>query len=46
MTPGGRIVFDDVDWENCPGVRKALEEFFPTWRIIQTPDSFQAQVRF
>lgn len=27
MSPGGVIVFDDVDWPNCPGVRRAIEEF-------------------
>lgn len=26
LLPGGVIVFDDLDWPNCPGVRKALEE--------------------
>lgn len=26
LTAGGVIVFDDYDWENCPGVRKAIEE--------------------
>ncbi len=26
MTPGGRIVFDDYGWENCPGVMKAIQE--------------------
>ncbi|MBC7168315.1 TylF/MycF/NovP-related O-methyltransferase [Phenylobacterium sp.] len=27
MSPGGVIVFDDVDWPHCPGVRRAIEEF-------------------
>lgn len=26
MSPGGVIVFDDYDWKNCPGVRRAIEE--------------------
>lgn len=26
MVKGGVIVFDDYDWEHCPGVRKAIEE--------------------
>lgn len=27
MVSGGIIVFDDYEWERCPGVKKALEEF-------------------
>lgn len=27
MSKGGIIVFDDYEWPNCPGVKKALEEF-------------------
>ena len=27
LVDGGIIVFDDYDWPNCPGVRKAIEEF-------------------
>jgi O-methyltransferase len=27
MVPGGKIMFDDYCWENCPGVEKALHEF-------------------
>lgn len=26
MTPGGIIILDDVDWKECPGVRRAIEE--------------------
>lgn len=26
MAPGGAMVFDDVDWKHCPGVRQALDE--------------------
>ena len=26
MVPGGSIVLDDLDWQNCPGVRKAVDE--------------------
>lgn len=27
LSEGGIIVFDDYEWENCPGVKKALKEF-------------------
>jgi hypothetical protein len=27
MLPGGKIIFDDYCWVNCPGVEKALHEF-------------------
>lgn len=26
MVPGGVIVFDDWEWENCPGVKQAIDE--------------------
>ena len=26
LVPGGRIVFDDYDWPQCPGVKKAIVE--------------------
>lgn len=26
MVKGGVILFDDYDWKNCPGVRKAIED--------------------
>jgi hypothetical protein len=26
MAKGGAIFLDDWDWDNCPGVRKAVEE--------------------
>lgn len=27
MSPGGVIVFDDYEWQNCPGVKLAIDEF-------------------
>ena len=27
MVKGGIMVFDDYEWEGCPGIRKSLEEF-------------------
>lgn len=27
MVKGGIIVFDDYNWPNCPGVKKAIEDF-------------------
>jgi hypothetical protein len=27
MVTGGKILFDDYEWQNCPGVKKAIEEF-------------------
>ena len=26
---GGVMIFDDYEWKNCPGVKKALDEYFP-----------------
>lgn len=28
LTPGGKIVLDDWEWPQCPGVKKAVNEFF------------------
>ena len=28
MTPGGLIVFDDWEWPQCPGVKRAADVFF------------------
>ncbi len=28
MSPGGIMIFDDYKWQNCPGVEKAMTEFF------------------
>jgi len=27
MVKGGKIIFDDYNWFNCPGVKKAIDEF-------------------
>lgn len=27
MSAGGKIVFDDYEWPNCPGVKRAIDEF-------------------
>lgn len=40
MVKGGTIIFDDYDWPNCQGVKKAVDEFMLP---IQTAD-FQAAV--
>lgn len=29
MVPGGKMVFDDYNWEPCAGVKKAVDEVFP-----------------
>lgn len=29
LSRGGRIVFDDYNWEPCAGVKKAVDEMFP-----------------
>jgi len=42
MMPGGVMVFDDFDWPNCPGVRKALEESGKLWS--PTRAKFQAAI--
>ncbi len=26
INPGGILVFDDWEWERCPGVRRAIDE--------------------
>lgn len=38
MTPGGVMLFDDYEWKDCPGVRKALDEFLAgkPERVIKT----------
>ena len=39
MVPGGVMVFDDYEWRNCPGVKKAIIEFLagkPEVPIITT----------
>ena len=28
LTPGGMMLFDDYGFASCPGVRKAVDEFF------------------
>lgn len=35
LIEGGIMVFDDYDWTNCPGVKKALEERFDKKEIAQ-----------
>jgi hypothetical protein len=30
MVCGGKIMFDDYQWKNCPGVEKAIKEFLAT----------------
>lgn len=41
LPPGGIMVFDDYEWPNCPGVKKALEEFGVP---IQKSVNFQAYI--
>ncbi|HDL64802.1 MAG TPA: hypothetical protein ENH12_05370 [Proteobacteria bacterium] len=39
MVPGGVMVFDDYEWEGCPGIKQALDEFLadkPESPIITT----------
>jgi O-methyltransferase len=28
LVTGGVMVFDDWEWKNCPGVKRAIEEYF------------------
>lgn len=43
--PGGILVFDDYDWKDCPGVKKALHECFgDTVRL--TPNCLLQQQAF
>lgn len=46
MVPGGVMVFDDYGWWKTPGVARGLHERFPAEKILKTPDSYQAVVRF
>lgn len=39
---GGIVVFDDYQWGNCPGVKKALEEFGEP--VLQTKAKWQAYI--
>jgi hypothetical protein len=45
MVPGGIIVLDDFEWENCPGVATAVRERFAESRI-EVRAKYQAVVRF
>jgi hypothetical protein len=38
MVQGGKILFDDYQWKNCPGVEKAVSEF------MLTTDAFDIKV--
>ncbi|GAO43782.1 class I SAM-dependent methyltransferase [Flavihumibacter petaseus] len=42
LIPGGIMVFDDYDWPNCPGVKKALDEFGQP--IHDTGAAYQAYI--
>jgi len=36
MVSGGVMVFDDYEWKSCPGVKRAIEEYFgSTMRVIK-----------
>ena len=39
MVPGGRIVVDDVPWEPCAGVEKAVRERFAPDQIQLHPEA-------
>ena len=30
LSVGGKLIFDDYNWDSCPGVKKALDEFMET----------------
>ena len=44
MTPGGILAFDDYDGENCPGVKRAIEEKLGGIDVQVNPDEPQAWV--
>lgn len=35
LLPGGIMVFDDYEWPNCPGVKKALVEFTKPFQVTE-----------
>ncbi|HAI43542.1 MAG TPA: autotransporter strand-loop-strand O-heptosyltransferase, partial [Maribacter sp.] len=39
LAKGGIILFDDYGWDACPGVRKAIDEFF-----VDKQDEIEAQI--
>ena len=43
LSIGGRIVFDDYKWKNCPGVEKAIHEFLQTNKIPVSTHEWQHQ---
>jgi len=34
LVVGGVLVFDDWEWKGCPGVKRAVEEYFPGREIV------------
>lgn len=44
LSLGGCIIFDDYEWQNCPGVKTAIQEFFTgrTDFIFEVSARFQA----
>lgn len=43
LRPGGIMVFDDYEWPNCPGVKKALDESGLSYQ--KTNAQYQAYIR-
>ena len=44
MVPGGVIVWDDYEWENCPGVKPVIDATFGD--RVERASEYQAVVRF
>lgn len=48
LEPGGALVLDDYDWPKCPGVKRAIDEYFAPDRgkaELSTYCAYQAVVR-
>lgn len=41
LVPGGIIVFDDYEWEGCPGIKKSLEEF-----LVDKPEELKVSAQY
>jgi precorrin-6B methylase 2 len=45
LVNGGHLVIDDLDRDECPGVRPALDEWFPEWQsLVVESDPANCQV--
>ena len=43
LSVGGKLIFDDYQWDSCPGVKKALDEFMETNTVPVKTTVYQHQ---